>query len=94
MERAPCIPPLTPAQMKIAELVAQEFTPKEIAEILKRKATTVEYHIVQMALRIPGTLPRLAKIRIWYQGAPLSLLLGTPASPLKKALTKSRGAGV
>ena len=58
--------PLTPAQERVARLVAEGLTYGEIAAELGCAARTVPAHVEAIALRIPGDAPQRYRIRQWW----------------------------
>lgn len=59
--------PLTPAQERVARLVAEGLTYGEIALQLGCAARTVRAHVEAIALRIPGDEPQRYRIRQWWR---------------------------
>jgi DNA-binding CsgD family transcriptional regulator len=84
IEQIPLDVPLTERQLDVARLLALGISPAAIAVKLAVQQVTIEYHIAHAAEKIPGDLPRTARVVAWYRGAPLSVLV--PPTPLQRAL--------
>lgn len=78
--RVPCHPPLSRMQLTIAALLSEGWHQHELAEILVVTRRTIEYHVDEASPRIPGDLPRTAKLMAWYRGATLAVLTGKLAT--------------
>lgn len=64
-------------QYAVAMLLGVGYSHREIAETLKISVTNVRSHMRFAAAKIPGDLPREAKLVAWVRGATLDVLEGT-----------------
>lgn len=70
---------LTPMQMCVAKLLAQQDkTHADIAGEMGISLRAVKLHVEKGAEKIPGKLPVTVRVMLWYQGASLQLLTGSP----------------
>jgi hypothetical protein len=76
MERAPTLKPLSPMQFVIATLCGIGQSHAEIADTLHITIGTVRDHLNKISRKLPGDLPREARIVAWVRGAPLDVLEG------------------
>jgi DNA-binding CsgD family transcriptional regulator len=83
-EQVPLSSPLTDRQLEIARLLALGISPATIAVKLRVQPVTVEYHIAHAAVKIPGDLPRTARVVAWFRGASMQVLC--PPTALQIAL--------
>lgn len=78
MSRAILKRELTGRQLEVVMLVAERLTVNQIAQRLRIKKKTADRHIYLLAKKIPGTLPAMSRIRVWWaEGSELAL--GVPA---------------
>lgn len=64
-------------QYAVTVLLGLGLSHKEIAEQLRIKPSMVRSHMNDAAKKIPGDLPREARLVAWIRGAPLDVLEGT-----------------
>lgn len=76
MERAPTLKPLSPMQYVIATLCGIGQSHAEIAETLHITVGTVRDHLNKIKAKLPGDLPREARIMAWARGATTDVLEG------------------
>jgi FixJ family two-component response regulator len=58
--------PLSPRESEIVEMIYDELETREIAQILRISANTVNAHVQRIALKLPpGEGPPLRRIRRW-----------------------------
>ena len=59
---------LTPRQLRVAELVSQGFTDKQIARRLGCTVSTVKYHLAEVNKHVPQGEGQNARVRLalWY----------------------------
>lgn len=67
-ERAPTAHPLTPAEMRVVELVARGMSYEQIAARLGLGRGTIKTHVTRAADKIPGDLPRRLRLINWFHG--------------------------
>lgn len=69
--------PLTPAELRIAEMVGHvdDLTNKEIARRLGISPNTVRNYIGHIAAKLPGRIPAKLRIQLWMRGAPDYVLI-------------------
>ncbi len=68
--------PLSPMQYAVTVLLGLGKSHPEIAEELHITVDTVRWHMRYAAGKIPGDLPREAKLVAWVRGASLDVLEG------------------
>ena len=86
--RVPCIPPLTRAQVKIAELLAGNRSVGEVARMLGVAESTLKEQMQRAVERIPGCWPPRMRLIMWYMGCSRDALEGieTPEGHLRRAM--------
>lgn len=67
-KRAPTAHPLTPAELRVVELVAEGLTLQQIADRLERSVLTIRQQVSRAGAKIPGDLPLTLRITNWYRG--------------------------
>ncbi len=77
VERVSLPKPLSPMQRVVVTLLGLGHTTEQIAAHLHIAHYTVRYHVAEAAKKIPGDLPRNAKVIAWARGAPLDVLDGS-----------------
>lgn len=77
MQRVTPFAPLSPMQYAVTMLLGVGESHATIAEILHISVTNVRSHMRFAAAKIPGDLPREAKLVAWVRGATLDVLEGT-----------------
>lgn len=92
------IRPLTRHQLAVAAVLADGHTLEEAARLLGVERSTVDFHAHMAALRIPGDLPRVAKLIVWYRLANgVEVLGGGPLAArqasIRAALAIAEGRG-
>lgn len=78
--RVRCKFPLTRSQVAVAALLSEGLDADGVAARLGMLRRTVDFHIYAAAKRIPGDLSAAAKIKAWYRGATIEVLM-PPAPP-------------
>lgn len=68
--------PLSPMQFAVANLLGIGLSHAEIAAELHISISNVRSHMRHAAERVPGDLPREAKLVAWVRGATLDVLEG------------------
>lgn len=81
--------PLTARQERVAALLSDGLEMDAIARHLGCARSNVDYHVKQAARKIPGDLPRAARLILWWRGASLEVLNPAPGAPLRKVLAES-----
>src|SRR3982751_2588773 len=75
--RVPPLAPLSPMQYAVTMLLGVGYSHKEIAETLSISVSMVRSHMREALAKIPGDLPREARLVAWVRGATLDVLEGT-----------------
>ena len=76
IERVPPIKPLSPMQYAVAMLLGLGYSHKEIAVQLHISRSMVRSHMREAMRKLPGDLPREARLVAWVRGASLDVLDG------------------
>lgn len=67
-KRVPLHRPLTPMEGTVVTLVGKGYTYAQAAQALGKSTRTIRMYCENAAAKIPGTVPCLAKIVLWWQG--------------------------
>jgi len=73
-DRVPLRTPLTPMQQACVDMVGPGYTYRQTAEALGVSVRTVRMHCEHAARKIPGTVPCLAKLVLWWRGSDIQTL--------------------
>ena len=76
MVRVEPLAPLSPMQYAVTVLLGIGLSHAEIADELKITVSNVRSHMRFAAAKLPGDLPREAKLVAWVRGASLDVLEG------------------
>jgi DNA-binding CsgD family transcriptional regulator len=72
--RVPLRRPLTKMEKTVVSLIGPGYTYDQAAEALGLAPRTVRMHCENAILKIPGTVPCLTRIVLWWQGYPIAAL--------------------
>lgn len=64
----------TARERAVASMLATGHQPAVIARRLSIAERTVRSHVHNLAARIPGDLPPIARVIVWWRGAPHEVL--------------------
>ena len=81
--------PLTARQETIARLLSDGLTLNAIAKHLGCGRSAIEFHVEGAYKRIPGDLPRSARIILWWRGAGLDVLEAPPGAALRRVMAEA-----
>lgn len=64
----------TAREVEVVRLAARGLRPPVIAGLLGIRPATVRRHVQALARRVPGDLPPLARVVVWWRGGGLAVL--------------------
>ena len=81
--------PLTARQETVARLLSDGLSLDAIAKHLGCGRSAIDFHVVEACKRIPGDLPRSARLILWWRGAGLDVLEPPPGAPLRRVMAEA-----
>jgi DNA-binding CsgD family transcriptional regulator len=73
-KRAELVGRLTPMEETVVELIGEGLTRAEVCKALGIAAGTLDVHALNAARKIPGTLPTIVRIAVWWRRGSLAVL--------------------
>ncbi len=87
VDRVPPRAPLSAGQMTAVALIEQGYSVREAARMMGCGLATLRTHLDRASVKVPGDLPRDAKLVAWYRGASAAVLgVGRQTSSRQDAL--------
>lgn len=74
--RVPLARPLTERQLLVAACLGEGYTTRHTAALLACTERTIRFHVRRAAEKIPGDLPPMIRLVVWYRGGDMVVLTG------------------